>query len=95
MSKTETQDSGMIVIPLKEYNYLKSVVNKIGKKLNSESDPDFLTPAQLKRVSEIDEKVKQGDYSDFVDFDEMKSKILNKRISNVRLKNRKKSRKVY
>lgn len=48
MSKSEAQSSGMIVIPLKEYNYLKSVVSKIGKKLNSESDPDFLTPLQLK-----------------------------------------------
>ncbi len=54
----------------------------------SRCDPGFLTPLQIKRIFEIDEKVKKGDYSDFVDFDVMKKKILNKRISNVRIQNR-------
>jgi len=54
----------------------------------SKCDPEFLTPLQIRRIFEIDEKVKKGDYSDFVDFDVMKKKILNKRISNVRIQNR-------
>jgi hypothetical protein len=55
---------------------------------DSKCDPEFLSPFQLKIISEIDEKVKKCDYSDFVDFDVMKKKILNKRISNVRIQNR-------
>ncbi len=80
MSKIDLNSNNeMVVIPLKEYNYLKSVVNKIGEKIGSQKDPDFLTPLQLKRINEIDEKIKKGDWSGVVDFDEMKRNILNKR----------------
>lgn len=94
MSKSVSESKEMVVIPLKEYNYLKSVVNKIGKKIESQQDPDFLTPTQLKRLNDIDEKIKQGDWSDFVDFEVMKKNIILKRGNIVRLKNRKKSRKI-
>ncbi len=95
MSKIDLNSNNeMVVIPLKEYNYLKSVVNKIGKKIESQKDPDFLTPLQLKRINEIDEKIKKGDWSSVIDFDVMKRNILNKRTNIVRLKNRKKSRKI-
>lgn len=94
MSKTELNDK-MILIPLKEYKYLKSVVNKIGRKIKSDKDPDFLNPSQLKRIELIDKKVKSSDYSDMIDFEELKKKIQNSRKQNVFLKNRKKSRKIY
>ncbi len=45
-----------VILPLKEYEYLKSIVGKIGAKIDSNENSDFLTTAQIKHFNEIEEK---------------------------------------
>jgi len=96
MSKIDSNnDSQLVVIPLKEYKYLKSVVNRIGRKIKNENDSDFLTPSQLKRINEIEENIKKDNWSDFVDFDEFRKKFVKTSSGFVRNKNRKKSKQIH
>ncbi|MBZ0201386.1 MAG: hypothetical protein K8I03_00055 [Ignavibacteria bacterium] len=96
MTKANTKsDSQLIAIPLKEYNYLKSVVNKIGKKIKLENDSDFLTPLQVKKINEIEEKIGNGDWTDFVDYETFKKSLSNKNSKFVQNKNRKTGKQIH
>jgi len=96
MTKVELKSKEpFVILPLKEYNYMKSVIKQIGDKIGTENDSDYLTPLQVKRLEEIDEKISNGDWSDFIGYEEFKGKLLDHKKTYVQTANRKKSSKIY
>ena len=78
----------IVLIPLEEYNYLKSLEDSIKhpeRYLNND-DPDYLTPEEIVLVYETNQKIKKRGYSDFVSIEEMKKDISNGKKVNVRSK---------
>jgi len=96
MTKVELKSKEpFVILPLKEYNYMKSIIKQIGSKIGTENDPDFLTPLQIKKLNEIDEKITNGNWTDFLDFEEFKGKFIERKKNNVPTANRKKGSKIY
>ncbi len=96
MTKLEIKSKEpFVILPLKEYEYLKSIVRKIGAKIESNENSNFLTPAQIKHFNEIEEKILKGNWTDFLDYEDFKKEVMHRRRENVSNQNRKKSRKVY
>ena len=98
-----------LIITLKEYDYLKSLEDSIKhpERYRNNEDPDYLTPEEIVLAYETNQKIKKGDYSDFVNIEDTKKEFSNmkkgkvkskdlmvKEKKNVYSKNRKKSSKV-
>ena len=98
-----------LIITLEEYDYLKSLEDSIKhpERYRNNEDPDYLTPEEIVLAYETNQKIKKGDYSDFVNIEDMKKEFFNmkkgkvkskdlmvKEKKNVYSKNRKKSSKV-
>ncbi len=99
----------MVIIPLEEYDYLKSLEDSIKhpERYKNIEDPDYLTPEEIVLVFETNQKIKRGDYSEFVSLEEMEKEFVKRKKGvvkpkelmvrdkkNVYSKNRKKSSKV-
>ncbi|MBK8549809.1 MAG: hypothetical protein IPL53_01615 [Ignavibacteria bacterium] len=78
----------MVIIPLEEYDYLKSLEDSIKhpERYKNIEDPDYLTPEEIVLVYETNQKIKNGDYSDFVSIDEMLLETSSKRKGNAKSK---------
>ena len=100
----------MVIIPLEEYDYLKSLEDSIKhpERYRSNDDPDYLTPEEIVLIYETNQKIKKGDFSEFVSLEEMEKENMDRKKKvikskelmvrdkkkNVYAKNKKKSSKV-
>ena len=99
----------IVLIPLQEYEYLKSLEEAIKhpERYANIEDPDYLSPEEIVLVYETNRKINEGDYSDFVSLEDVIEKISKKKKrsskskdlyvsdkKNVYSKNRKKSSKI-
>jgi hypothetical protein len=78
----------IVIIPLEEYDYLKSLEDSIKhpERYKNNEDPDYLTPEEIVLIYEANQKIKKGDYSDFVSLEELKGNSYNKKKENVKSK---------
>jgi PHD/YefM family antitoxin component YafN of YafNO toxin-antitoxin module len=67
-------DKEYILIPLEEYNRLKSIEEEY-EDLNLSSEDE-------ERLSQIEEKIGKGDYSDFIDYKDFKESVVQDRKKN-------------